>query len=332
MATLTATPANISANYTVTFKNWNENVLKTQTVEEGNSATPPTPNSRDGYTFVGWNDPVEYKNVTNDLIVRAMYVSNEFGRVQNIVFTQNRKIETNQIGYIDNPIFYVGLDLYRVLPGKSFTVDLPAANYVGWEYVKQNGDLYDEDYGWYETNTSDWSVGHLTATQTAPEDAYYIVVVATGNADGNMSATITLPIYNIVASAGTGGTISPSGATIVDEGSSQTYTISSNIGYGIKDVLVDGISQGAITSYTFTDVNSNHTIEVVFEPVPTVVAAIEINKMHAIRLIESESSMSLDINGLHVVEIYEDLAEGESIYLDENGILHVYEIIEDLES
>lgn len=65
---------------------------------------------------------------------------------------------------------------------------------------------------------------------------------------------------------------------------------------------------------------------------PTVVAAIEINKMHAIGLIESESSMSLDINGLHVVEIYEDLAEGESIYLDENGILHVYEIIEDLES
>ena len=67
-------------------------------------------------------------------------------------------------------------------------------------------------------------------------------------------------------------------------------------------------------------------------PANIVVAAIEINKMHAIGLIESESSMSLDINGLHVVEIYEDLAEGESIYLDENGILHVYEIIEDLES
>lgn len=67
-------------------------------------------------------------------------------------------------------------------------------------------------------------------------------------------------------------------------------------------------------------------------PANIVVAAIEINKMHAIGLIENESSMSLDINGLHVVEIYEDLAEGESIYLDENGILHVYEIIEDLES
>ena len=139
-----------------------------------------------------------------------------------------------------------------------------------------------------------------------------------------------IKIYNIVASAGIGGTISPSGTTTLDEGSSQAYTISANTGYKIESVTVDGADQGAITSYTFSNVNSNHTIEVVFELVPTVVAAIEINKMHAIGLIESESSMSLDINGLHVVEIYEDLTEGESIYLDENGILHVYEFLEDL--
>lgn len=327
MATLTATPANISATYTVTFKDYNENVLDTQTVEEGNSATPPTPNSRDGYTFVGWNDPVEYKNVTSDLIVRAMYVSNEFGKVQNIVFTQNRSIEINQIIDKDNPTFYVGLDLYRVFPGKSFTIDLPAAKYVGWEYVKQNGDLYDEDYGWYETNTPDWSVGHLTVTQTALEDAYYIVVVATGNADGNMSATITLPIYDIIASAGTGGTISPSGTTTVDEGGSQTYTISSNIGYGIKDVLVDGASQGAITSYTFTDVNSNHTIEVVFEPVPTVVAAIENNVFYAIDLFEGYDNFSIGPDGVYLNAIHEDLNENESIYLDSNCILHVFKFI-----
>lgn len=63
---------------------------------------------------------------------------------------------------------------------------------------------------------------------------------------------------------------------------------------------------------------------------PTVVAAIEKNKMHAIGLIEGESNMSLDINGLHVVKVYEDLAEDESIYLDENGVLHVYEFLLDL--
>lgn len=63
---------------------------------------------------------------------------------------------------------------------------------------------------------------------------------------------------------------------------------------------------------------------------PTVVAAIEINKLYTIELFEGETNMSLYIDGIHIVDIYEDLAEGDSIYLDENGILHVYEFIEDL--
>lgn len=136
--------------------------------------------------------------------------------------------------------------------------------------------------------------------------------------------------YTVTSSSNTGGSISPNGEIVVLENGSQSYSISTDTGYKIKDVLIDGVSQGAIASYTFTNVNSNHTIEVVFELVPTVVAAIEINKMHAIGLIEGEANMSLDINGLHIVEIYEDLTEGESIYLDENGILHVYEFLEDL--
>ena len=65
---------------------------------------------------------------------------------------------------------------------------------------------------------------------------------------------------------------------------------------------------------------------------PTVVAAIEINKLYTIGLFEGESNMSLYIDGIHIVDIYEDLAEGDSIYLDENGILHVYEFIEDLDT
>ena len=149
-----------------------------------------------------------------------------------------------------------------------------------------------------------------------------------------MSATITLPItlpiYNIVASAGTGGTISPSGATIVDEGNSQTYTILTNRGYGIKDVLVDGVSQGAIRSYTFTDVNSNHTIEVVFESVPIVVAAIEKNIFYAIKVFEGYDKFSIGKDGVYLNQIAEDLNEDENIYLDNNANLHVYQFIEDI--
>ena len=78
------------------------------------------------------------------------------------------------------------------------------------------------------------------------------------------------------SSAGEGGTISPS--VKVAKGSNVTFYITPHNGYRIKDVIVNGQSQGAITSYTFNDVQGNATISAVFEntggnvtptPVPT---------------------------------------------------------------
>ena len=79
-----------------------------------------------------------------------------------------------------------------------------------------------------------------------------------------INATFALNTYTITASAGTGGTISPTGAIPVSAGTNQTFTISANTGYRIADVLIDGSSAGAVTSYTFTNVSSNHTIAVSF--------------------------------------------------------------------
>ena len=70
--------------------------------------------------------------------------------------------------------------------------------------------------------------------------------------------------YAITESAGTGGTITPADTATVNPGTSQTFTITPNTGYHVVDVSVDGISQGAITSYTFNNVTANHTIQAVF--------------------------------------------------------------------
>ena len=137
-----------------------------------------------------------------------------------------------------------------------------------------------------------------------------------------------IPTYTITASSSVGGSISPDGETIVLENGSQSYNISANRGYGIKDVLVDGVSQGAITSYTFANVNSNHTIEVVFEPAPTVVAAIENNVFYAINLFEGYNNFSIGPDGVYLNAIHEDLNENENIYLDSNCILHVFKFID----
>lgn len=57
--------------YTVTFKDWDGSVLKTQSVESGGSATAPDNPTRDGYSFTGWDKT--FNNITSDLIVTAQY-------------------------------------------------------------------------------------------------------------------------------------------------------------------------------------------------------------------------------------------------------------------
>ena len=68
--------AQYSANtYTVTFKDWNGTVLKTQQVQYGGAATAPANPTRTGYTFTGWDKA--FTNVTANLVVTAQYVQNE---------------------------------------------------------------------------------------------------------------------------------------------------------------------------------------------------------------------------------------------------------------
>lgn len=77
----------------------------------------------------------------------------------------------------------------------------------------------------------------------------------------------TIPVaYTISATAGPGGTITPSGDLWVAAGGSQTFTIKPDLGYMVEDVLVDGESVGRVTSYTFEDVDADATISATFTP------------------------------------------------------------------
>lgn len=68
----------------------------------------------------------------------------------------------------------------------------------------------------------------------------------------------------ISASAGTGGSISPSGTVKVKYGDDKSFTITPNEGYDIQSVTVDGQNKGKITSYTFEDVKEAHSISASF--------------------------------------------------------------------
>lgn len=80
-----------------------------------------------------------------------------------------------------------------------------------------------------------------------------------------------IPSYYIInASCNDGGKITNIGAHSYIEYSTIEYTFTPNHKYKVKNVIIDGVSHGGIEKYTFTDLSSDHTIDVEFEYVPEV--------------------------------------------------------------
>jgi len=115
-------------------------------------------------------------------------------------------------------------------------------------------------------NATTGVISGTPAWDTNLSSPYNVTVQAA--AGGNV-ATKTYPLviikkYVINASAGSGGTITPSGAVNVLRNSSQTFTFKANSGYKISSVTVDGVNKGALSSYTFSNIIDPHTISVKF--------------------------------------------------------------------
>ncbi len=128
--------------------------------------------------------------------------------------------------------------------------------------------------GYASPNGTTWTqVGSIAVTMASgataglPVCSHSAGVLCTATED---NVSVTTPVsYTITASAGTNGSISPSGSVSVGQGASQTFTISPSAGYQVSAVTVDGTSAGAVTSYTFSNVQANHTISASFVVIPT---------------------------------------------------------------
>ncbi|MBS4029014.1 MAG: choice-of-anchor D domain-containing protein, partial [Ignavibacteriales bacterium] len=94
--------------------------------------------------------------------------------------------------------------------------------------------------------------GMISFTDNAPGSPQTVSVSGTG-----VQLTIT-------ATAGSNGTISPSGTVNVNHGASQTFTITPNSGYRADSIIVDGVKTDSTTHYTFTNITANRTIRIVF--------------------------------------------------------------------
>ena len=142
--------------------------------------------------------------------------------------------------------------------------------------------------GTAEGNPGTYTIETGAFTLTNPTKSGYTFTGWSGTGlDGENNMTVTIPTgstgnrtytahwryngsghsysyYTIKATAGAGGSISPSGNVSVREGRDQTFTITPDKGYAVANVKIDGKSIGAVKSYTFENVSRTHTIEVIF--------------------------------------------------------------------
>ena len=213
--------------YTITVKPENGKADITITQDYGTPITAPTL-TREGYQFNGWDKTFPTTMPAGDMTITAQWTLNRY----TISYNLNNGTATG------NP------DSYTV---ESDAITLNTPTRPGYTFT-----------GWSGTGLD----GENNMTVTIP----------TGST-GNRAYTAhwryngsghSYSYYTIKATAGTGGSISPSGNVSVREGRDQTFTITPDKGYAVANVKIDGKSIGAVKSYTFENVRRTHTIEVIF--------------------------------------------------------------------
>jgi PKD repeat protein len=153
-----------------------------------------------------------------------------------------------------------------------FTNNSANGPFISWKWERRT------------TGTIPWTEfgsGAPNPTDTFSTAGDYDIQLTVTNSAGSNTMTKTgyihataVPVsHTITASAGSGGTIAPSGAVTVSDGDNQAFIITPSAGYHITDVIVNtSYHQGAVTTYTFNNVVADHTISATFAAnTPTVI-------------------------------------------------------------
>ena len=192
----------------------------------GVGATLPTDVTRTGYTFKGWYDN---ESLTGDPVTAI-------GNTETGNKEYWAKWEINQYTITVKP--ENGKADITITQDYGTPITAPTLTREGYQFN-----------GWDKTFPTTMPAENLTITAQWRYNG--------GGGSG-------YSYYTIKATAGAGGSISPSGNVSVREGRDQTFTITPDKGYAVANVKIDGKSIGAVKSYTFENVRRTHTIEVIF--------------------------------------------------------------------
>ena len=155
---------------------------------------------------------------------------------------------------------------------EKITFDVVLPNTEGILFTPVNGSVSPVEYGQDFMFTVELQTGYTQSNivlyanniQINPSSGIYTIK----NIMSNQTITISgleENKYTIVSKAYAGGNITPAGTFVVTHGDSKTFQITPNPNYKIKDVVVNGISEGMVESYTFHSLYANGKIEAYFE-------------------------------------------------------------------
>lgn len=238
-------------------------------------------------------EPIEAKIELVDHDIKNTFVFSELpnGRFSRPVLAGTYDIKVSAEGYNDYLLNGVSVENYEMI---NLDIQLsgenpfaPPSNLIAntssnaTVFLSWNNPVEEDIYDFYipagyKIYRNGEVIGQINNNEYFDEElAYgnyeYTVTAVYENPDGEShpsniaSVTLEEPVYfTISASAGNNGTIEPAGEIEIQQDHYQNFTITPNAGFVIDEVLVDGISVGALDSYSFMNVNENHTIHASF--------------------------------------------------------------------
>ena len=146
------------------------------------------------------------------------------------------------------------------------TVTLTVTGWEGWTNKEVTVTVKKPNNDAIAVTPQDTANGSASFVLPGSLNGNFTITAAAKSNPNNVKTTLTLTVTApiITASAGAGGSISPSGPMTVPAGGSQTFAIAPDGGHIIASVTVDGVNRGAISTYTFSNVTGDHTISAAF--------------------------------------------------------------------
>ena len=171
-------------------------------------------------------------------------------RVEGVDFVQLEDIRTDV-----EVIYYLSREQFVVIASQQGSGEVSPLGEITVFCDDQQEFVFTPDEGWYVQNL----IVDGESLGTPAENSYTFV-----NIHDNHSIEVVFAqhVYIITSSIDPidAGQISPYGDAFVNYGEDLEVVITPFPGYEVVDVVVDGVSQGSLTSYTFHHVDANHTI------------------------------------------------------------------------